>query len=66
MMSFPPLTLTETELQLFEVLQEAAAVTGTTVRIAGGWVRDKLLGLHSDDIDVGRITTHLFPQPSTP
>ena len=24
----------------------------TTLRVAGGWVRDKLLGKHSDDIDI--------------
>ena len=54
-MNFPALILTETEHYLFEVLQEAAARSDTIVRIAGGWVRDKLLGLHSDDIDVGRM-----------
>lgn len=26
--------------------------TGSTVRIAGGWVRDRLLGVHSKDIDL--------------
>ena len=25
---------------------------GLTLRVAGGWVRDKLLGLESNDIDV--------------
>ena len=24
----------------------------TTLRVAGGWVRDKLLGKESDDIDI--------------
>ena len=24
----------------------------TTMRVAGGWVRDKLLGTESDDIDI--------------
>jgi tRNA nucleotidyltransferase (CCA-adding enzyme) len=24
----------------------------TTMRVAGGWVRDKMLGLESDDIDI--------------
>ena len=57
-MNFPALILSETEHQLFEVLQEAAARSDTIVRIAGGWVRDKLLGLHSDDIDVGRMGTN--------
>lgn len=28
----------------------------TTVRVAGGWVRDKLLGLPSDDIDIALDT----------
>jgi tRNA nucleotidyltransferase/poly(A) polymerase len=36
------------------VLVETAerAGKGTSVRVAGGWVRDKLLGLPSHDIDV--------------
>lgn len=49
-----PLVLTDTERRLFGMLQEAATRSGTLVRIAGGWVRDKLLGLPCDDIDVGR------------
>lgn len=30
----------------------AAAGTGTVVRVAGGWVRDKLLGKDNHDIDI--------------
>lgn len=32
-----------------------------TLRIAGGWVRDKLLGLQSDDIDVAIDSMHGLP-----
>ena len=40
------------EQELFNMLIKAAQPTGTTVRVAGGWVRDKLLGLNADDIDL--------------
>jgi tRNA nucleotidyltransferase/poly(A) polymerase len=40
------------ELQLFAVFLAASKVSGSVVRVAGGWVRDKLLGLPSDDIDI--------------
>ena len=48
------ITLTQEEQELFSLLLEAAkhAGTGTTLRCAGGWVRDKLLGKESKDIDV--------------
>ncbi|KAK3278686.1 hypothetical protein CYMTET_13393 [Cymbomonas tetramitiformis] len=46
--------LTEEEQELFELL--LGTIThfqlGTTMRAAGGWVRDKLLGKYSDDIDI--------------
>eukprot|EP00611_Tribonema_gayanum_P001258 TRINITY_DN10929_c0_g1_i5.p1 TRINITY_DN10929_c0_g1~~TRINITY_DN10929_c0_g1_i5.p1 ORF type:complete len:277 (-),score=66.97 TRINITY_DN10929_c0_g1_i5:408-1238(-) len=50
--------LTAKEQQVFELLLESAksqehGSTGNTViRVAGGWVRDKLLGLQNHDIDV--------------
>jgi hypothetical protein len=46
--------LTEEEQELFATLLAAAAHagTGTIVRCAGGWVRDKLLGKDSKDIDI--------------
>lgn len=47
--------LSNDENTLFELFQHAAnqSNTGTTVRIAGGWVRDKLLSRTSkDDVDV--------------
>ena len=53
--------LTAKESSLFDLLLEVArhhqsAATGdgtcTVLRVAGGWVRDKLLGRESDDIDV--------------
>lgn len=54
----PQITLLPHEIQICSILTAtAAAYTAAsshplTLRIAGGWVRDKLLGLHSDDIDV--------------
>lgn len=35
-----------------------------TLRVAGGWVRDMLLGLHSNDIDIA-IETHANAEPVT-
>lgn len=45
--------LTCDEEALVEVLVEAAKTAQTTVRICGGWVRDKALGKVTKDIDVG-------------
>lgn len=49
-------TPTELEERIFKTLKAAAAniATPVTLRCAGGWVRDKLLGLDTDspDIDV--------------
>ena len=47
--------LTSAERRLFAVLLEVVEKHGlkeTVVRVAGGWVRDKLLGLESHDIDI--------------
>lgn len=46
--------LKQTEQELFEVLRGAAkhAELKTVMRCAGGWVRDKLLGKDSVDIDI--------------
>lgn len=48
------ITLTDEEKALFDTLLAAAqhAGTGTVLRCAGGWVRDKLLGKESKDIDI--------------
>ena len=48
------LELSPSEQRLFHVLQQAARLSkrNTTVRVAGGWVRDKLLGRTSADIDI--------------
>ena len=48
------ITLTDQEKDLFATLVAAGkhAGTGTTIRCAGGWVRDKLLGKDSKDIDI--------------
>jgi len=43
--------LSKSEDELFELLL-AAAPPGTVLRAAGGWVRDKCLGLESHDIDI--------------
>jgi hypothetical protein len=48
------ITLTQEEQALFDTLLAAAsfAGSGTVLRAAGGWVRDKLLGKASADIDI--------------
>jgi tRNA nucleotidyltransferase/poly(A) polymerase len=43
--------LNENEKRIFELLLEACP-EGTTLRVAGGWVRDKLLEKESHDIDI--------------
>lgn len=45
---------TEKEQKLFDLCLETSnrEGKGTIVRVAGGWVRDKLLGLNNDDIDI--------------
>ncbi|CAM9641777.1 unnamed protein product [Ectocarpus fasciculatus] len=42
------------EADILAMLLEAVkhSKTGTVVRVAGGWVRDKLLGLENEDIDI--------------
>jgi tRNA nucleotidyltransferase (CCA-adding enzyme) len=52
------ITLTPSESRLFSLLLDTCqhfALT-STLRVAGGWVRDKLLGLASDDIDIALDT----------
>lgn len=46
--------LTPSEQDLFEILRQTNEHyrLGVTLRCAGGWVRDKLLGRNSDDIDI--------------
>lgn len=46
--------LTSREEELFELFRATIAFKGriTIARVAGGWVRDKLLGRESDDIDI--------------
>ena len=50
--STPSITLTTEEQDFFELCLEAAdrAGKGTVIRVAGGWVRDKLLGTNNDDV----------------
>jgi tRNA nucleotidyltransferase/poly(A) polymerase len=49
-----PLVLTEHEKRLFELLMGAQKHygLGTILRVAGGWVRDKIMGRDSHDIDI--------------
>jgi len=48
--------LTENESKIFKFLLDAKnnnpALSGISLRVAGGWVRDKILGIPSDDIDI--------------
>ena len=48
--------LTENERKIFKFLLDAKnnnpALAGISLRVAGGWVRDKILGIPSDDIDI--------------
>lgn len=48
------ISLDSTEVQLFQLMRDVCRDLGlnTTLRVAGGWVRDKLLGLPSTDIDI--------------
>ncbi|KAJ1463224.1 hypothetical protein M885DRAFT_430467 [Pelagophyceae sp. CCMP2097] len=48
----PTIQLTAPEEALFSVLVAAGEAGGTTVRVAGGWVRDKALGRQTFDVDV--------------
>ena len=51
---FTAVKLTEVESTLFSSLLEASEAMGkgTVLRAAGGWVRDKLLGIESHDVDI--------------
>jgi tRNA nucleotidyltransferase/poly(A) polymerase len=48
------IALTPQEDAVFKVLSDAKEVAGaqTVIRVVGGWVRDKVLGMESDDIDI--------------
>jgi tRNA nucleotidyltransferase/poly(A) polymerase len=56
--AMPQIQLNNTEEMIFKFLQDACVSIGAvkgvqpTVRVAGGWVRDKLLGVQSKDIDI--------------
>jgi tRNA nucleotidyltransferase/poly(A) polymerase len=46
------INLTSQENKIFNTLKKVANDNGVTVRVAGGWVRDKLLGRENKDIDI--------------
>ena len=48
------ITLTDQEEELFKVLLDSRSQKGrhTVLRVAGGWVRDKILKRESDDVDI--------------
>lgn len=48
------ITLNKTEVKIFDLLMKVvkSKTPNTTLRVAGGWVRDKLLGKESSDIDI--------------
>ncbi|KAL9647545.1 hypothetical protein ABK040_006901 [Willaertia magna] len=50
----PKIEISESEKKVFNFLIEVNNYfkLGTTLRVAGGWVRNKLLGLDGDDIDI--------------
>ncbi|RLN86834.1 hypothetical protein BBJ28_00008191 [Nothophytophthora sp. Chile5] len=61
----PAIRLTSAEEKLFAFLLDVAAqdaANGAVLRVAGGWVRDKLLGRDSDDVDIvlDRMTGSAF------
>jgi tRNA nucleotidyltransferase/poly(A) polymerase len=51
-MNKPKIALTDQEATCFDLLKKAAEAHGIICRVAGGWVRDKLLGRDSHDIDI--------------
>lgn len=53
-LGFVPLMLTELEQELFSKLQRVVAEKklDTTLRVAGGWVRDKLIGGPMPEVDI--------------
>ena len=46
------ITITPDEEVLFEELKKCAQANNIILRVAGGWVRDKIIGLPNDDIDI--------------
>ena len=55
-----PIVLNELEKKIFATIREAADTVfpekHVVMRVAGGWVRDKVLGLSSHDIDIALDT----------
>lgn len=51
---YEKIKLTEKEFEVFQFLLKLNEYlkTGLTFRVAGGWVRDKMIGKHSNDIDI--------------
>jgi tRNA nucleotidyltransferase/poly(A) polymerase len=64
--------INQDEKTLFEALKTCAEQNNVVLRVAGGWVRDKILGRQNDDIDIaidkisGQIfSNHLFKYVNT-
>ena len=47
-----PFELSQLESLIFKTILDASKSSHGTLRVAGGWVRDKLMGRTSDDIDI--------------
>ena len=67
----PPLILTEAESRLFDLLTNAAAsspeTSSATLRVAGGWVRDKLLSQTTPHLSSSSSSSSSSsPPPPTP
>lgn len=50
------INLTQQEQNIFAIISKVAIANDVTPRVAGGWVRDKLLGKDSNDIDISLDT----------
>lgn len=44
--------LTQQEQRIFAIILEVSRKMNTTARVCGGWVRDRIIGKQSDDIDI--------------
>lgn len=56
--------LTSLEKSIFDLVNAVAKPMGVETRVAGGWTRDKILGISSDDIDISisKMSGYKFAQ----